>query len=106
MARWRRATCQLDDGFAPREETPQLNRVRVTFISHDSQFLQKFSTRAEAVGVFARPGSNPDYGFSARMSPSAECRHWSARAVRWSNLTTFSASRRAVAPKGLPAAKD
>ena len=30
-------------------------------------------------------GSNPDFLLGGRTSASAECRHWSARAVRWSS---------------------
>ena len=30
-------------------------------------------------------GSNPDFLLAARTSASAECRHWSGRAVRWSS---------------------
>ena len=32
-----------------------------------------------------RSGSNPDFLLGGRMSASAECRHWSGRAVRWSS---------------------
>ena len=28
-------------------------------------------------------GSNPDFLLGGRTSASAECRHWSGRAVRW-----------------------
>ena len=37
------------------------------------------------LGVFTQPGSNPDFLLGGRMSASAECRHWSGRAVRWSS---------------------
>ena len=32
-----------------------------------------------------RNGSNPDFLLGGRTSASAECRHWSGRAVRWSS---------------------
>ena len=31
-------------------------------------------------------GSNPDFLIGGRTSASAECRHWSGSAVRWSHL--------------------
>ena len=34
-------------------------------------------------------GSSPDFLLGGRTSASAECRHWSGRAVRWSKLRNF-----------------
>jgi hypothetical protein len=43
-------------------------------------------------------GSNPDFLLGGRTSASAECRHWSGRAVRWSSCAILLSSPR---PKGL-----
>ena len=34
-------------------------------------------------------GPNPDFLLGSRTSASAECRHWSARVVRWSSCATL-----------------
>jgi hypothetical protein len=36
-------------------------------------------------GHWTAPGPNPDFPLWGRTSASAECRHWSGRAVRWSS---------------------
>ena len=42
--------------------------------------------RADAgFGRYVRPGSNSAFLLGGRTSASAECRHWSGRAVRWSS---------------------
>ena len=38
-----------------------------------------------AIRLKPRNGSNPDFLLGGRTSASAECRHWSGRAVRWSS---------------------
>jgi hypothetical protein len=38
-----------------------------------------------ASGPMSGVGANPDFLLGSRTSASAECRHWSARAVRWSS---------------------
>src|SRR4029077_12878781 len=38
--------------------------------------------------------SNPDFRLGGRTSASAECRHWSARAVRWSSCAILLRSAR------------
>src|SRR6476646_11533214 len=46
-------------------------------------------------------GSNPDFLLAGRTSASAECRHWSGRAVRWSScaiLLRCTMSRRLKSP--------
>ncbi len=42
-------------------------------------------------------GSNPDFLLGGRTSASAECRHWSGRAVRWFDFAQRAALH-AVAP--------
>ena len=41
---------------------------------------------------YREPGSNPDFLLGGRTSASAECRHWSGRAVRWSGCTILLSS--------------
>ena len=52
----------------------------------DARPLTASSTK---ISCNARPdhtfGSNPDFLLGGRTSASAECRHWSGRAVRWSS---------------------
>jgi hypothetical protein len=49
-----------------------------------------------------RQGSNPDVPPWGPHAASAECRHWSGRAVRWSSGAILRSARRAV--KGEPTA--
>src|SRR6478672_7267473 len=41
--------------------------------------------------LFTQPGPNPDFLLGGRTSASAECRHWSGRAVRWSSCAILQA---------------
>ena len=43
------------------------------------------AAQAALLGVRSAEGPNPDFLLGGRTSASAECRHWSGRAVRWSS---------------------
>ena len=48
-------------------------------------------------GAMSGVGPNPDFLLGGRTSASAECRHWSERAVRWSScaiLLSYACARR------------
>jgi hypothetical protein len=52
---------------------------------------------------------NPDFLFGGRTSASAECRHWSGRAVRWSSsaiLLSGEVGQRTGRPKVVPDKND
>ena len=47
-------------------------------------------------GSMSQSGSNPDFLLGGRTSASAECRHWSGRAVRWSSCAILLSGSRAL----------
>ena len=57
-----------------------IERIAPPQLRQETAALRHFSL------IYVGLGSNPDFLLGGRTSASAECRHWSGRAVRWSPL--------------------